>query len=323
METKVELISHTAYPLETLYKIWMENRDPNVHINMDEEFNVADVERIFKALIASDISVVQNLHFTFKITNMSIALREQLVRHRIGVNLDGRVGVDYIPDLTDDGIWIQSMRVLDMGKFYKNGAYEIPDSIKKDKNSLAAYEHCLEICQYTYKKLTDAGIPREDARLVVPLACQHDMFWTLNLGALCHILRKRGCWIPQYGLWRSIIVGIVDELAIKIHPVFRTLTQPPCVVNGKFTKCHFPEDIARRLDHSDPLPPCPLACRMDEIADWGSNVGTVEEVTEADKELFIDMQKNFSKMWGYVCIEELEAKQTKPIEVVPNENKAS
>jgi thymidylate synthase (FAD) len=306
METKVELISHTAKPLETLYKIWMENRDPNVHIDMNKELNTAEVERIFKALIASDISVVQNIHFTFKITNMSIALREQLVRHRIGVNLDGRVGADYIPDLTDDGIWIQSMRVLDMGKFYDNNAYELPDSILKNEQAVALYKECLRFAQKTYATLCDHGVPREDARLVVPLACQHDMFWTLNLGALCHILRKRGCWIPQYGLWRPIIVGIVDELATKIHPVFRTLTQPPCVNNGKFNKCHFPEDIARRLDHSDPLPPCPLACHVDELISWSNNVGTVNVVTDADKALFTDMQNNFSKMWGYACIEDLE-----------------
>lgn len=306
METKVELISHTANPLETLYKIWMENRDPNVHIDMNGLFVKDDVERIFKALIASDISVVQNIHFTFKITNMSIALREQLVRHRIGVNLDGRVGADYIPDLTDDGIWIQSMRVLDMGKFYDNNAYELPDSILKNEQAVALYKECLRFAQKTYATLCEHGVPREDARLVVPLACQHDMFWTLNLGALCHILRKRGCWIPQYGLWRPIIVGIVNELATKIHPVFRTLTQPPCVNNGKFNKCHFPEDIARRLDHSDPLPPCPLACHGDELINWSNNVGTVNQVTEADKELFTDMQYNFSKMWGYACIEDLE-----------------
>lgn len=323
METKVELISGTARPLETLYKIWMENRDPNLTISEDYTYDNPDVERIFKALIASDISVIQNIHFTFKITNMSIALREQLVRHRIGVNMDSRVGVDYVPDLTDDGIWIQSMRVLDMGKFYDRKAYELPNSITKNETALSIYSSCLRMAQDTYAKLCEMGVPREDARLVVPLACQHDMFWTLNLGALCHILRKRGCWIPQYGLWRPIIVGIVNELAEKVHPVFRQLTQPPCVVNGKFIKCHFPEDIARRLDHSDPLPPCPLACRIDEIADWGSNVGTVEEVTDADKELFTDMQNNFAKMWGYTCIEDLEAKQTKPIEVVPNENKAS
>lgn len=306
METRVELISHTANPLETLYKIWMENRDPNVHIDMNGPFVKDDVERIFKALIASDISVIQNIHFTFKITNMSIALREQLVRHRIGVNLDGRVGVDYIPDLKDDGIWIQSMRVLDMGKFYDNNAYELPDSILKNEQAVALYKECLRFAQKTYATLCEHGIPREDARLVVPLACQHDMFWTLNLGALCHILRKRGCWIPQYGLWRPIIVGIVDELATKIHPVFRTLTQPPCVNNGKFNKCHFPEDIARRLDHSDPLPPCPLACHGDELVSWSNNVGTVNVVTDADKELFTDMHNNFSKMWGYSCIEDLE-----------------
>ena len=49
METKVELISHTENPLETLYKIWMENRDPNVHIDMNGVFKRGDVERIFKA----------------------------------------------------------------------------------------------------------------------------------------------------------------------------------------------------------------------------------------------------------------------------------
>ena len=306
MKTEVELISHTEKPVETLYKIWMENRDPNNSVVIDHVIDDPEAVRIFKALISSDISVIQNIHFTFKITNMSIALREQLVRHRIGVNMDSRVGVDYVPDLTDDGIWIQSMRVLDMGMFYSNEAYELPEEIKKDPDALKAYQHCLDTCQATYRCLTDLGIARETARLVVPLAAQHDMFWTLNLGALCHILRKRGCWIPQYGLWKPIIIGIVDELATKINPIFRTLTQPPCVANGKFTKCHFPEDIARRLDHSDPLPPCPIACNAKQIEDWSNNVGTVETVTEADRLLFKDMQDNFKKMWGYTCIEDLE-----------------
>lgn len=316
METKVELVSHTENPIETLYKIWTENRDPNVHNDirklLDSPEKRPEMARIFKALISSDISVIQNIHFTFKITNMSIALREQLVRHRIGVNMDGRVGVDYLPDLTDDGIWIQSMRVLDMGMFYSNEAYELPKEIEKDPDALEAYKLCMDACQATYRSLVDLGIARETARLVIPLAAQHDMFWTLNLGALCHILRKRGCWIPQYGLWRPIIVGIVDELATKIHPVFRTLTQPPCVTNGKYTGCHFPEDVARRLDHSDPLPPCPIACEAQEIENWKNNVGTVEKVTEADIELFNDMQQNFKKLWGYTCAEDLN-----------NENKAN
>lgn len=301
METKVTLVSHTQDPLETLYKIWMENRDPDIHITIEEIKNMdpKEVQRIFEVLMKSDISVIQNIHFTFKIENMSIALREQLVRHRIGVKLDGRVGVDYVPDLVNDGIWIQSMRVLDMGTFYSNGLYELPEEIKKDADALAAYQHCLDTCQATYRCLTDLGIPRETARLVVPLATQHDMFWTLNLGALCHILRKRGCWIPQLGLWKPIIVGIVDELANKIHPSFRKLTCPPCVTNGKFTGCHFPEDIARRLDHSDPLPPCPLACTAEEISDWKLNKNTVKDVTKYDLHTYSNMEIDFQKMWGF------------------------
>lgn len=316
METKVSLVSYTQNPLETLYKIWMENRDPNVQLDVEQlvvdrrinpELN-ADVERIFKALIASDISVIQNIHFTFKLENISIALREQLVRHRIGVAWDARLGVDYIPDLTDDGIWIQSMRVLDMGKFATEGKYELPKEIENNDTASVLYKQAMRHAEETYKRLCELGIPRETARLVVPLATHHDMFWTLNLGALCHILRKRGCWIPQFGLWAPIIVGIIDELATKIHPIFRELTQPPCVKNGKFTGCHFPEDIARRLDHSDPLPPCPLACHVQDIVDWGENIGTVKDVTENDKKVFAEMQSNYQKMWGYASIEELEMK---------------
>lgn len=315
MDTKVTLISHTADPMATLYKIWMENRDPRLSMTVQDVKDTVpecEVERIFKALIKSDISVIQNIHFTFKIENMSIALREQLVRHRIGVNLDGRVGVDYVPDLSEDGIWIQSMRVLDMGSFYDNNKFEaLPAAYKDNEKAKTAYENCMRICQETYKALCHEGLPREAARMVLPLACQHDMFWTLNLGALCHILKKRGCWIPQFGLWRPIIVGIVDELATKIHPVFRELTQPPCVCNGNFTGCHFPEDTARRLDHSDPLPPCPIASSSEEIARWKNNECTVETVTDADKALFDQMSQDYDKLWGYSSREELEEEAAK------------
>ena len=302
MQTKVTLISHTANPMETLYQIWMENRDPNVHVDLETIKSCVDpkdVSRIFDVLMRSDISVIQNIHFTFKIENMSIALREQLVRHRIGTNFDGRVGVDYVPDLSDDGIWIQSMRVLDMGTFYDRSAYELPKEIANNPEAKEYYEACLHTCQATYKHLTELGIPRETARLVVPLATQHDMFWTVNLGAICHILRKRGCWIPQLGLWKPIIVGMIDELATKIHPVFRTLTQPPCVKNGKFTGCHFPEDVARRLDHSDPLPPCPLASSHDEIRDWYFNKNTVVDVLQCDIDTFEEMARDYVKLWGF------------------------
>lgn len=301
METKVTLVSHTADPMETLYKIWMENRDPNIHLSVQDvkdTVDPAEVKRIFEVLIKSDISVVQNIHFTFKIENMSIALREQLVRHRIGVNMDGRVGVDYVPDLQDDGIWIQSMRVLDMGMFYSNEAYEMPKEIENDPDACKAYKSCMDTCQATYRALCNLGIPRETARLVIPLAVQHDMFWTLNLGALCHILRKRGCWIPQLGLWKPIIVGIVHELATKIHPVFHTLTQPPCIKDGHWGGCHFPEDIARRLDHSDPLPPCPIACTRDQIEKWAKNIYTVQKVNDNDIKTYNSMCNDFSKLWG-------------------------
>lgn len=316
METKVELVSYTQHPIETLYKMWKESKDPTVHVEVDDLIARAktddklakDMYDTFSVLMKTEVAVIQNLHFTFKLSNISVALREQLVRHRIGVKLDDRVGVDYVPDLPDDGIWSQSMRVLSMGEFYKNGAYDIPKTIvNAGEEALNTYDQAMHFAEAAYNKLVAAGVPREDARMVIPLSAQHDIFWTLSMGALCHILHKRGCWIPQLGLWEPIIIGMVEELSKKISPVFRTLTQPPCVQNGKFTACHFPGEVRMRRTHEDTLPPCPLAYNAQEIKDWSNNVGTMHPVCEHDRNLFEHMKQNYSKLWGYANLTEMES----------------
>lgn len=315
MQTKVELISFTEHPIETLYKMWKESKDPKVHLDIDtlvraKTNNSAlykDMCDTFKILMTTEVAVIQNLHFTFKLSNISVALREQLVRHRIGIKLCERVGVDYVPDLPDDGIWSQSMRVLSMGTFCKDQAYEVPNTITRAGDSaVKLYKKSMQQAEDAYNALISYGVPREDARMVIPLAAQHDLFWTLSMGALCHILHKRGCWIPQLGLWEPIIIGMVEELANKIHPVFRTLTQPPCVQNGKFTSCKFPGEVRMRRTHEDSLPPCPLAYNANEINDWSNNVGTKVPVTANDLELYKYMRSNYTKLWGYSTRKELE-----------------
>lgn len=316
MQNKVELVSCTNHPIETLYKLWRESKDPNVILDLDtlakaktqDPALYKDMCDTFGVLMKTEVAVIHNIHFTFKLSNISIALREQLVRHRIGVKLDDRLGVDYVPDLAHDGIWSQSMRILNMGAFYTNECYEIPKTIQKaGEPALSTYKAAVKNAEDTYNRLVELGIPYEDARMIIPLSAQHDIFWTLSMGALCHILRKRGCWILQLGLWEPIIVGMIDELSSKINPVFRLLTQPPCVQEGRFTSCHFPSEIARRRTHEDIIPPCPMAYHKDEIEKWSNNIGTTKEVTANDRDVYRHMQENYSRLWGYSCIEDLES----------------
>lgn len=110
-----------------------------------------------------------------------------------------------------------------------------------------------------YTRMLKAGMPPEDARNLLPLGIQHRMTWSTNLSALTHLLSKRGCWIAQLGMWEPVILGVVDELATKVDPFFRTLINPPCIgSNGEFEQCRFHKENKEYILGNDPHHPCPL-----------------------------------------------------------------
>lgn len=259
MKPKVTLLSRTQKIVATIYAIWQASKDNEPIQNIEDiNENEPKVFRIFEKVIDSKIPVAENISFTFLLENISISLREQLVRHRIGVKVDGRIGTDMVPDLADSTFWSQSMRILDMGHFADEGRFHLPASIAKCERRTAAFEKAMAHAQEAYRELVGDGVPLEDARDVIPLAATHRITWTLNLSALQHILGKRGCWILQLGLWEPIIRGMVDELATKVHPYFRNLINPPCIKGDKFHECVFKLDNERRVDGQDKLPPCSL-----------------------------------------------------------------
>ena len=259
METTVRLLSHTTDPINTLKAIWDASRsnDP-IPDPSEKEEHTAEARELFEKILNSGIPVAENISFTFLLEGVSISLREQLVRHRIGVKAGERLGVDFIPDLADSTWWAQSMRILDMGLFFEDDRYIIADTIRENPQALIIYEQQMSDAEDAYNDLLNQGIPKEDARDVIPLGATHRLTWTLNLAALKHIVGKRGCWILQLGLWKPVILGMIEELATKIDPIFRNLVQPPCMNKGAFTECKFKLDNERRLAGEDEIPPCAL-----------------------------------------------------------------
>ena len=271
MKTKVTLLSHTVDPLETIYQVWQASRN-NETLDWNESC-MADspelVEEVFEAMLTEKIPVAEMIDFVFVLEGVSISLREQLVRHRIGTKVDGRVGMDMVPDLADSSWWAQSMRILNMGKFASSDAYAVPETVDCHAPLLelepgrriagAIYREAMENAERAYNQLVAAGVPLEDARNVIPLAATHRIVWKVNLAALMHILGKRGCWILQLGIWRPVIEGIVKELRDKVHPAFGKLINPPCMKGDKFTGCLFRENNkARWRGVEDEIPPCGL-----------------------------------------------------------------
>lgn len=284
MNPTVKLLSWTQNPLETLYACWEASRN-NDPVPSPEDLARQrrshpgcdfDIRQLFPKIIDAGIPVAENIHFCFLLEGVSIALREQLVRHRIGQKHGERLGMDIVPNLADSTWWAQSMRILDMGTFATDEAFLIPESaddtfmppsseeIRSDRvdpkltTRRDYYKKQMAWCQAAYRRMVAAGMPMEDARNIIPLAACHRLTWSINLAALKHVIGKRGCWILQLGMWEPIIKGMVEELATKIDPAFRGLIAPPCIRGDKFEGCKFKLDNERRIAGEDEIPPCPL-----------------------------------------------------------------
>jgi len=268
-EPKVTLLTWTSLPLETVYSVWQasKNEDPLVTPEqVKRDVDPSEVRDLFRRVIAQRIPIGEHLDFVFMIENVSVSWREQAVRHRIGVSPSperlgadiGLVEVDRVPDLSDSSWWSQSMRIQNMGKFADNEAYRLPATVRGDIGLELMFKRVMKTIQDAYNELVEAGVPMEDARELIPLGAQHRISWRLNIGALQHIVGKRGCWILQLGIWGPVIRGMISELVAKVDPIFGELVTPPCLDGDKFTGCKYHEECRRRIDGEDALPPCPL-----------------------------------------------------------------
>lgn len=262
MKTKVTLLSHTNDPVETLCKVWAASRNNKPLGKIDE----GTAHKTFERVIDSKIPVAEMVDFVFLIEGVSVSLREQMVRHRVGTKVDSRIGCDIVPDLVDSTFWSQSMRILDIGDFAEKENYCMPDSVKNNCEGVQKeYQDSMHASAKAYRELVAMGVPLEDARNVVPLATTHRLVWKVNLASLMHIVGKRGCWILQLGLWKPVIEGMINELAEKVDPYFRNLILPPCVnKDGSFKGCSFKLDNQRRIDGEDEIPPCIIYLAKEE-----------------------------------------------------------
>lgn len=309
---KVTLLTHTNLPLETVYSVWDASKGTG-KLRSPEEVKATvpkeEVEKLFRAVIAQRIPIGEHVDFVFMLEHISVSWREQAVRHRIGTKSSlERVGADHVmmdilPDLADSSWWSQSMRIQDMGTFAANGEYRLPETIKEhaDRESLEkAYHGAMSVIEDTYNLLTSAGIPMEDARELMPLGAQHRMSWKLNIGALQHIVGKRGCWILQLGIWGPVIQGMIEEAATKIHPIFREMVTPPCIEGDKFKGCIYHEECRRRYTGDDKLPPCPLHLVHHEIPERRKSLPLVD-VQSVDVPMKAEMvmrAQQYQKFWG-------------------------
>lgn len=130
-------------------------------------------------------SPFEHVSFTFGIEGVSRAMLAQITRHRIA------------------SFSVQSQRYVNMDEF----GYVVPPSIAANQDALDEYEHFMDRADLVYTYLRSCGIPAEDARFVLPNACETRMIVTMNARELLHFFSLRCCKRAQ---WE--IRAVADEM---------------------------------------------------------------------------------------------------------------
>ena len=159
--------------------------------------------KIFKGCMKSGhMSVAEHSDITFKVT-CSRACSHQLVRHRTGKYTQ------------------RSQRYCTEDKF----EYYIPDSIK-DNKCLHVYSEAMYLIQDYYDILIENGVPAEDARYVLPNACETVLYITMDFRNFFHFLNERLCTRAQKEI--RDIAKEMAKLAVEACPIIKPYCVPKC-----------------------------------------------------------------------------------------------
>lgn len=131
-------------------------------------------------------SVFEHIYFTFKIEGISRACSHQLVRHR------------------HCSFTQRSQRYCSEDGF----GVVIPSTIAK-VDVKGGYMGLVDTIAENYEELQYIGIPNEDARYVLPNACETSLYLSCNLRELIHMSNERLCMRAQWEI-RELVSRMVN-----------------------------------------------------------------------------------------------------------------
>jgi thymidylate synthase (FAD) len=154
-------------------------------------------------------SVIEHASFTFSIEEVSRAMTHQLVRHRIASYTQ------------------QSQRYVTYDTVEK---YVTPPSIERSSEAKKIFDETLEKISETYQKLMKCGIPKEDARFILPNAAKTNIIVTMNARELHHFFNLRCCARAQWEI-REAATEMLKQVK-KAAPALFENAGPSCVQLG-------------------------------------------------------------------------------------------
>ncbi len=160
-------------------------------------------------------SVTEFCQFTFHIEGVSRALSHQLVRHRIASYAQ------------------RSQRYCSESGF----GYVTPKTISNNEAANSLYENTMNQLATVYSALQELGVPNEDARMVLPNACETQLEVSMNLRTLMNFMNERLCSCAQWEI-RAMALAMKKAVLEQV-PQLEEYLVPKCEKMGKdFAGCN-------------------------------------------------------------------------------------
>ncbi len=170
---------------------------------MSEERQRSVLSTIMKS---GHFSTLEHASYTFAIDGVSRALTHQLVRHRLA------------------SFNQQSQRYV---KFKDGVSVVTPHTVEENPEAQALFDEAVAAAEEAYQKLLSLDIPAEDARYLLPNACESKIVVTMNVRELLHFFSLRCCNRAQWEI-RELAHQML-ELARPTAPFIFADAGAPCV----------------------------------------------------------------------------------------------
>ena len=207
---KVKLLRYTADPELLCGTAALTSTRTGSPSKIFEKMDPDKAKRIIKRVTGyGHVSVIEHASFTFSIEGVSRAMTHQLVRHRVASYTQ------------------QSQRYVTYNTLEK---YVTPASISDKVEAKELFEETLERISNTYNKLLKLGIPKEDARFILPNACKTNIIVTMNARELRHFFNLRCCVRAQWEI-REAAIEMLRQVK-RVAPVLFENAGPSCIELG-------------------------------------------------------------------------------------------
>lgn len=226
---KVKLLEHTPNPEKLISMAAKLCYSSATVDDIDQGLTDEKIEKFLNMLMEiGHESPIEHASFTFAIEGISRSCSHQLVRHRIASYSQ------------------KSQRYVSEEQF----DYVVPETIKNNSEAFGLYKQLMSDIQTCYDKIRacitsdkiydgmkekDAEkIANEDARFVLPNACETSIIVTMNIRSLFNFFKHRCCNRAQWEI-REMATLMYEE-CVKVCPIIFKHAGPSCYITG-----HCPE----------------------------------------------------------------------------------